>query len=442
MKKTININLAGMPFTIDEDAYHLLNDYLDTIRYAFDTQEDTGELAADIEARIAEILMEDHRGKVRIVTFEEVSKVIERIGKPSDFIDIKESVEEDKEIQPEVTEVKEEIRIEEPPTTPPPYERTHQYSRNPFVRKRIFRDPQNAMLGGVCSGLAAYLNVDVTIVRLLTVLLFFLSASTVAIVYIILWIVVPPANTPLQRMQMKGENPTMENIAKSVTENYMEESNPNNYDKGFIQNAISIFVKFLVIVGLIIAAPILIVLAATLIGCMIAVFVIGIGIFSGGMFDSFQEGLMVLYILFAVIGGAITLGIPIWLFIRKSWKKNRETYNPVTQRTLLIIWLCGIALVSVFSVKAVKKSQFLEKSWGNYIENVDEVVIDEESTDSISNAHIHIDDNGIKIESTTGESVTINKSGVVIKQKSEENRVISSQDSISSPSPIPNDSLK
>ena len=90
MKKTFNINLAGYPFIIDDDAYNMLKDYLDTIRYAFDSSEDTGELAADIESRIAEILIEKNNGTHKIITLDDVSKVLERIGKPSDFIEIKE----------------------------------------------------------------------------------------------------------------------------------------------------------------------------------------------------------------------------------------------------------------------------------------------------------------------------------------------------------------
>ncbi|MCH5239649.1 MAG: PspC domain-containing protein [Muribaculaceae bacterium] len=359
MKKTININLAGYPFTIDEDAYKLLKDYLDTIRYAFETKDDTEDLAEDIESRIAEILIERENGAVRIVTFDEISKVIERIGRPSEFIEIEEIEKEDQKSGEEVEESQEQISI-----TPPPYD-PNRYSRNPFVRKRMFRDPQNSMLGGVCAGLAAYLNVDVTIVRLVAVLLLFLSATTVGIVYIILWIVLPPASTPLQRMQMRGENPTMENIGKRVTENYQESENgsrsvSNNNDKGIISTTMSIFVKCLIILGFIICCPIAIVLAATLIGCMIAVFIIGIGIFSGSMFDSVNEGLMVLYILLAVIGGVITLGVPIWLLIRKLWKNKDAHTNPATQRSLLIIWLCGLALVAVFSVKSVKESHRIE----------------------------------------------------------------------------------
>lgn len=422
MKKTLNINLAGYPFIIDEDAYNLLKDYLDTIRYAFDTQDDTGEIAADIESRIAEILLENESGKVRIVSAGEISKVIQRIGKPSDFIETGETIIIDNSAS------QQEIKIEEEPLTPPPYNKpgsknpdSFQGNPNFSFRKKLFRDPQNAMLGGVCSGLAYYTNIDVTIIRLLAVLLLFLSASTVAIVYIVMWIVVPEARTPLERMQMKGEDPTMENIGKSVTSSFQNDdlSQADSQPKGFLAKSMSIFVKCLIIFGLLIVAPVVIVLAAALIGCVIAVFVIGIGIFSGGMFDSTTEGLMVLYILFAVIGGAITLGIPLWLLIKMLWNKNRDHQpaNPTTQRSILVIWLCGIALLAVFTVKAVKKSRQLDRQeWAFNIDNIK--TLDEMEESDLD--QIKIENGSLLITTKDGRKIEILRNRILTEEAVEE----------------------
>lgn len=440
MKKTININLAGYPFTIDEDAYSLLKDYLDTIRYAFVTQEDTEDLAADIEARIAEILLEKEDRGFRIVTIDEISRVIERIGQPSDFIDLdqgmefKENISESNEINDfdrrEDEEV--EIKIEESPSTqrpdgqssgsatPPPYNGTKNYW-NTFTRKRLFRDPQNSMLGGVCSGLAHYLKIDVTIVRLLAVLLFFLSASTVTIVYIILWIVVPAAQTPLQRLQMMGEDPTVENIGKTVTENFQDkaetrEANCSNGNySGFLSTAFSVFVKFLIVLGLIVAIPLIVAFGIGFIGCVIAVFIIGLAFLGGfssgpdGMFDSVNECLLVFYILLAVIGGLITLGVPLWLFFSSVWKKkNRE--NASSRKTMLVVWLCGIALLSVFTVKAVKRGRILDKMDRlELYERLENMNIGEDGTDQV------IDEEGVEIKDRNGKRVIINKGGVSVE---------------------------
>lgn len=376
MKPTLNINLAGYPFTIDDDAYRLLKDYLDTIRYAFDTKEDTEDLAADIESRIAEILVENEAGGLRIVTIEEISKVIERIGKPSDFIEVEEV---------ETVNTEKDTPLDNPKNiTPPPYQ-PPKYSRNPFVRKRIFRDPQDAMLGGVCAGLAAYMHVDVTIVRIITVLLFFLSATTVAIAYIILWIVVPEANTPFQRMQMMGEDPTVENIGRTLTENYQTEPNENQSDKfsgfrKFITGAFSILVKCVIILGFIIGFPVLLALLLVLLACIIAFFaaggaLIGVGIFGNELpFTAPGGGVLALYLLLATIGAIITLGIPFWLLIKMVFKKNSQNLSPNNRRSLVIIWLIGIAMTAVFTVKSVKKAKYLdENSCGINFEKLEEL---------------------------------------------------------------------
>lgn len=417
MKKTFNINLAGYPFVIDEDAYNLLKDYLDTIKYAFETPEDTGEIAADIEARIAELILENQNGLSKIVTINEVSKVIERIGKPSDFIEVEESVFTEHNTD------KEEIKIEEEKIVPPPYN-PKKTSRNPFVRKRLFRDPQNSLLGGVCSGIANYFGIDVTIVRLLTVLLFFLSASTVAILYIILWIVVPEAHTPLQRMQMMGEDTTMENIGKTVTENYQGYENPNSTPQqkapsGFFHNLLSILVKCLMILGLIIALPLLFAFGLGLIGCIIAVFVLGTIILGGSSavtFGSATQEVLAFFILLAVIGGIITFGIPLWLLVRKFWKRQNYSPNPAFNRALLIVWLCGLALLAVFTVKAVKKSiQIDRQDWGSYLEQINELdILERLHIDEDDIQTLDINKNEITIIDKNGKSIIINRQGASI----------------------------
>lgn len=399
MKKTLNINLAGYPFTIDEDAYNLLKDYLDTIRYAFDTNDDTGEIAADIESRIAELLIENEDGKVGIISLEEISKVIERIGKPSEFIEIDES------FTFQSNENEDHFRINEEKITPPPYE-PNKNPGTPF-RKKLFRNPQNAMLGGVCAGLAAYLNADVTVVRLLTVILFFLSASTVAIAYIILWIVVPEARTPLQRMQMMGQDPTVENIGKTVTENFQNEDNTSsNTEEGnrtginrFLTNAFSIFVKCIVILCFILAFPVLLALLLVLLACIIAFFTAGGALIGGSIFGeevnlSPHGGVMALYLLLATIGALITLGIPFWLLIRMVFNKNKSNISTNNRRSLLIIWLAGIALTAVFTVKSVKMTKYLEyDGWDfniNKIESLDNVDVKDIEDISIKKGEVTV----------------------------------------------------
>ncbi|MDE6028104.1 MAG: PspC domain-containing protein [Muribaculaceae bacterium] len=201
MKITYNINLDGRVFTIDEDAYRLLDDYLETLKHAFNNSENK-EIVADIEARISEVFFINQEEGKSVVTLQDVEAVITRIGHPEELIEeVDETVVEEGE--------KVEVKVESVLPPPPPIQA-------PKPVKRLYRDSSNGMIGGVCAGLAEYLNVDVTWVRLIAVALCFVSLSTLALAYLILWIVLPNAETPYQRMQMSGESPTLQNIGQSV----------------------------------------------------------------------------------------------------------------------------------------------------------------------------------------------------------------------------------
>ena len=420
MKKTFNINLAGFPFIIDEDAYNMLKDYLDTIRYAFETNDDTNEIAFDIETRVAEILYEANEGGTRIITLEMVSNVIERIGQPAEIMEIDTSIkiEEGKDKEEEEAAREKHAGINPPPYNPS--ETAKNYSRNPFVRKKMFRDPQNSMLGGVCSGLAAYLGIDPTWVRLLTVLLFFLSGTTVAIIYIILWIVLPEARTPYQRMQMLGENPTVENIGKTVTENFHDGEDKSSYNVNenssgsLLSNIFSVFVKCLVILCLIIASPLLLAFIPILIICIIGFFASGDALAGSGLFgEPFSlaapnGGLWPFYLLLAAIGGIITVGVPVFLLARMIFKRRDSNMSPNNRRSLLILWLIGIALAAVFTVKTVKMTKYLQAgSKSLQIENIEERNID---IDDIENINVNHD--GVTVYGKDGKTIIIDKNGV------------------------------
>lgn len=413
MKKTININLGGFPFIIDEDAYNMLQDYLDTIRYAFDTGDDAGEIAADIESRIAELLMEKEGGKVRIVTISEISDVIERIGKPEEIFEINEKTKFDSASQ---TPLEEEIDLKET-VSPPPF---NQYGNNPGqrqIRKRLFRDPQNVLLGGVCSGLAAYLNLDPTLVRLITVVLFFLSGTTVAIAYVIMWIVVPEAKTPFQRMQMKGEDTTVENIGKTVTENFYDiagsqnELNEGYRERGLLYKTFSVFVKCVVLFCILILFLLLIV-------CIVGFFSSGIALVGVGMFgDIFNfkasgGGVLMFHLLMASIGAIIVLGVPLYLLYKMIFRKKETLENNPNRSSLLILWLAGIALCAVFTVKTVRTAEKINKEdIGFTIENLEDIDIDEDQD------NVEINTEGIVIKNKNGKTVSITRKGVYVEKK-------------------------
>jgi len=194
MRKTVNMNLNGRVFYIDEDAYAKLRNYLDRLESYFKNQEEGKEIIKDIESRIAELFEEKLKSKTGVVTLQMVEDVISQMGQPEDFAG---------------------EGYEETETTSETYEAV--YTK---TKKRLYRDVDNRVLGGVCSGIAAYLNTDPVFIRILFAILPFLSFGIIVPVYIILWIVVPAAITTAQKLEMRGENVTIKNIEKAIRNEY------------------------------------------------------------------------------------------------------------------------------------------------------------------------------------------------------------------------------
>ena len=194
MKKTFTINIGGGVFHIEEDAFEKLQNYLQKLNNLFACQKGGQEILQDIEARIAELLQTKIREKQEVIIVGWVDEVMKRMGTPEDFMD------------QEQAECAADPNIEK-------------------VKKRMYRDGENRVLGGVCSGMSAYFNFDPIFLRILFVLLAFIGAGISVIVYLILWIVVPKARTTAQRLEMKGEEATIPNIQKTIQEEVQEVKN-------------------------------------------------------------------------------------------------------------------------------------------------------------------------------------------------------------------------
>ncbi|MDD4109189.1 MAG: PspC domain-containing protein [Prolixibacteraceae bacterium] len=187
MKKTFTINIRGTIFHIEEDAYEALQDYLMNLKNHFGSDEDGEEILADIEARIAEIFLEKTSDNVNVITLDFVQQIILIMGTPEDFIDDDE-------------------------------EKDDNYSSKTKRERRFYRDPDHRVFAGVCSGMSAYFNMDPVILRIIFVILFFVTTGAALLAYIILWIAVPKAKTTSQRLEMKGHEATVKNIEKSIRE--------------------------------------------------------------------------------------------------------------------------------------------------------------------------------------------------------------------------------
>lgn len=211
MKKTVKIHISGYIFTIEEDAYDKLEDWLKKISTQFSDEEGGQEIIEDIEFRVAELLNDSAIGEEKIITLNEINKVITTMGMPEDF-------------------------AEETRETTQTSQATEQKSKfDKKIKKRLYRDYDNSLLGGVCGGLGAYFSIDPVIIRVLFVLAFFFGGFG-PLVYIILWIITPAAKTSSQKLEMKGERVSVSNIERTIKEefenvkkNIINQSKSENY---------------------------------------------------------------------------------------------------------------------------------------------------------------------------------------------------------------------
>lgn len=194
MNKTLTINLAGLVFNIEEAAYQLLKDYLAAIKNQFKDEEGCEEIVADIEARLAEMLKaKTHAGK-QVLVEADIHEAINIMGKPSDF---------------------EETTSENKQGTSAADANKNYYYRN--KTRRVFRDGDNKVLGGVCSGIASYFDTDPLWIRLALVVLFFGFGSGL-LLYIILWIIIPEAKTTAEKLEMRGDPIDINTISQTIKE--------------------------------------------------------------------------------------------------------------------------------------------------------------------------------------------------------------------------------
>ncbi|MCB0493013.1 MAG: PspC domain-containing protein [Cyclobacteriaceae bacterium] len=265
MKKNISINISGIIFHIEEDGYDILRKYLDSINAYFSSFEDNSEILADIESRIAELFLSKLSEGKQVITKEDVSSLINTMGSVSDFKAAEE--QENAGGAPSTKSSKEEKRSSSQSTTSKKLYRdqkrkilggvcaglAHYFNIDPVWPrllfallvlgsygglllvyiilwillpasteleeeeeiKKMFRDPEKKVIGGVASGVSVFFGIDVTLVRILFVI-FTVIGGIGFLTYIILWIALPEAKSITEKMQMQGEPVTLSNIESSV----------------------------------------------------------------------------------------------------------------------------------------------------------------------------------------------------------------------------------
>lgn len=172
MKKIININLNGRVIPIEDSAYEMLQNYIESLRRYFANEEGRDEIINDIESRIAELMDEKVRKGTEAINDEDVAEIVASMGRVEDF----------EAADKEAAEPKMESN-------------QHAYTNYNYAKKprgRLYRDSSDKVIGGVCSGIAKYLNVDPSIIRILFAIITFGGFGLGILGYIILWIVLPP----------------------------------------------------------------------------------------------------------------------------------------------------------------------------------------------------------------------------------------------------------
>lgn len=200
MNKTVNINLAGIIFHVDEDAYGRLSNYLKALKAKFAGEPGGDEIIADVEARMAELFQSRTGDSKQVITNTDVEEVIAVLGEPEDYEDLDEEGSQSQSHQSSSSSSS---------------SHSSSASSDSKRRRRIFRNPDDAIVGGVAGGLGAYLNIDPVFVRLIFVLSFFGWGSGF-LLYLVLWIIIPEAKTTAEKLEMRGEDVNLSNIERSI----------------------------------------------------------------------------------------------------------------------------------------------------------------------------------------------------------------------------------
>ncbi|CAM4193960.1 PspC domain-containing protein [Flavobacterium weaverense] len=340
MNKTVNINLGGMFFHIDEDAFQKLTRYFDAIKRSISNSSGHDEIIKDIEMRVSELLFEKQKSDKHVIGLKDVDEVIAVMGQPEDYI------------------------IEDEATAGPTYNNTTSRST-----KKLYRDKEKGMIGGVASGLGYYFGIDAVWIRIVLILLVFAGFGTGILAYIILWIVTPEAITTTEKLEMTGEPVTISNIEKKVREEFENVSDKLknvDYDKygnqirsgadklgnsfgDFITTVFKIFAKFLGII-LILAG------LAMIIVFLVGALTLGSTNFSNFPFHQFIEsGNFTDYPIW-VFGLLLftAVAIPNFFLMLLGFKlvsPSLKSVGNVAKYTLLALWIISIALLISIGVK-------------------------------------------------------------------------------------------
>lgn len=384
MEIIIHTTVGGISFQFQESANKALGAYLAEIRKHLSDRQDASEIAEDIEARVAEVLLEVNGGSTTVITDEVVSIVIERIGKPSEI---------DFGAGPDATE------------------RTVQNER---YTRRLYRDGSNSVFAGVCSGLGVYFNSDPILFRVAFLLLFFIPMfghhhhmgnGFSILLYAILWVVIPKAKTHRQLMEMHGKsfdlNSVKENVAKEFKDAASSMKTRTGHD-GFMERLGLFFGELFFVVGKVfkvlfgLFSLVFIVIGVSLIALLFGVMFFDAGNLVTGASQHCNIYIQELASIFIGTDGFWGMTIPatimvliptlglIYVGLRLAFKFRSS--DRLIGFTALGLWLAALVVGAVYSFSEIK--DFQKSSWVKTvqpisIQRVDTLVIQAVEMDRI-----------------------------------------------------------
>jgi phage shock protein PspC (stress-responsive transcriptional regulator) len=336
MNKTVNSNIGGLIFHIDEDAYQKLTRYFEAIKRSLSNSSSQDEIMNDIEMRVAELLTEKQKSDKHVINNKDVDEVMVIMGQPEDY------------------------RIDDDSNDKAASEPFYPYTRS----RKLYRDKDRGTIAGVCTGLGHYFGIDAVWLKILFLILFF-GFGTGFIAYIILWIAMPKAVTTSEKLEMTGEPVTISNIEKKVREEFESVSNKfKNADYNKIGNEAKagatkvadgigeIFMNVFKVFAKILGTIILVFSSFALLGiCFISIFMI----FSSSMPDNYilnhistpiglETPIWAQGVLFL-----LAFGIPMFFFLMLGLKllvTNLKSIGNIAKYSLLGIWIIA-AVISI-----------------------------------------------------------------------------------------------
>ena len=347
MNKTVNINIGGLFFHMDEDAYQKMSKYFEAVKRSLSNSSGQDEIMKDIEMRVAELITERQLSDRTVVNNTDVEDVIKIMGQPEDY------------------------RIDDEAEAP----KTEIYSAN-SGRRKLYRDKDRGTIAGVCTGLGHYFGVEALWFKIVFLIFVFAGFGSGIIAYFVLWIAIPKANTTSEKLEMTGQPVTISSIEKKVREEFdsvSEKFKNADYDKignqvrhgaekvgnGIGDVILRIFGAFAKVLG----ALILIFSSMSLVGLFIGMFAFGTTTFINTPWQRYVDAVNYTNVPLWAFGilTFLAIGIPLFFFLILGLKlmvNNMKSVGSPIKYSLLAIWIFAVAALIFVGIQQSTERAF------------------------------------------------------------------------------------